>query len=64
MPIEEKEEKLYMILDDTLDIGKEPLPLFTEPSKAFHKEMLALKSKYMKNKKAMPESVKGKHKGK
>lgn len=32
-----KEEKLYMILDDTVDIGKEPLPIVTEQDKAYEK---------------------------
>ena len=46
-----KEEKLYMVLDDTLDIGKEPMPIVTEKDKAYHEKVLALKSKYMKKKK-------------
>ena len=48
---EEKEEKLYMVLDDTLDIGKEPLPIVTEQDKAYHERMQDLKSKFMKKKK-------------
>ena len=64
MPIEEKEEKLYMILDDTLDIGKEPLPVFTEIDKAYQKRCKEfLKECYIKKGKSN-ESVKGKHKGK
>lgn len=46
-----KEEKLYMVLDDTVDIGKEPLPITTEEEKALHEELQAMKSKYMKKKK-------------
>ena len=33
----EKEEKEYMPLDETVDIGKEPLPIVTEQDKAYAK---------------------------
>ena len=45
-----KEEKLYMVLDDTVDIGKEPLPIVTEKDKEFFEMAKAMKSKYMKKK--------------
>lgn len=46
----EKEEKLYMVLDDTVDIGKEPLPVETEEDQAYFERMKSLKSKFMKKK--------------
>lgn len=46
-----KEEKLYMVLDDTVDIGKEPLPVETEKDKEFFEYAKTMKNKYMKNKK-------------
>ena len=43
-------EKLYMVLDDTVDIGKEPLPIESEKDKEFFEYAKALKNKYMKKK--------------
>lgn len=31
----------YMVLDDTVDIGKEPLPFESEEEKKLHDELLA-----------------------
>ena len=45
-----KEEKLHMVLDDTVDIGKEPLPIETEKDKEFFEYAKALKNTYMKKK--------------
>lgn len=39
----------YMIIDDTFDFGKEPLPLETEENKKFREELVRkMKLKYMK----------------
>ena len=43
-----EKEKLNMVLDDTVDIGKEPFPETSEKDEAFLRKARSLKDKYMK----------------
>ena len=36
-----EKEELFLVMDDTIDVGKEPLPFKDEEEKKFHDDMLA-----------------------
>ena len=39
--ISTKDEALYMVLDDTIDIGKDPMPVESDEEKKVHAEIRA-----------------------
>lgn len=46
-----KEKELFVVLDDTTDIGKAPEPITDEHEQKIHDELLAkYKNKYLKHK--------------